>query len=208
MMYDLHVHSIYSKDSLLKPADIIKIAQKKGLAGVAITDHQSIKGGIVASRLNTDKQFQVIVGSEIKTEYGDVIGLFLQEDISSRVCAEVIDEIKVQGGLAVLAHPFRKNIVVPPKIISMFDCIEAFNARSRELSNMKARKLAEDYKKPVSAGSDAHLGFEIGGGKINFDIDVEKSLRLGLTQAEGERPNYYLVHGMSVVIEKIKPYLG
>ncbi len=81
MMFDLHIHSKYSHDSYLSPPQIIKIAEKRGLDGIAITDHNTLKGGIETSKINNKDDFIVIVGSEIKTEYGDVIGLFLNEEI-------------------------------------------------------------------------------------------------------------------------------
>jgi len=73
MKLDLHIHSKYSKDSLLKPETILKVAKKRGLGGIAVTDHNTIKGGLFTQKINDDKNFVVIVGSDIKTEYGDII---------------------------------------------------------------------------------------------------------------------------------------
>ena len=73
MRYDLHVHSKYSYDSFTSPEKIIKVAKKRGLDGVAITAHGTIKGGIEAPKIHKDKDFQVIVGAEIKTEYWGMI---------------------------------------------------------------------------------------------------------------------------------------
>ena len=111
MIYDLHVHSIYSKDSLLKPSTILRVARKKGLSGVAVTDHNSIKGGLMTLKMNTDKNFHVIVGSEIKTEYGDIIGLFLQDDIKSHTFICAVEEIKEQGGSTILLIPLGKELL-------------------------------------------------------------------------------------------------
>lgn len=102
MKFDLHIHSKYSYDSLLRPGTIIKVAKKKGLDGVAITDHNTIRGGVEVLKVNKDDDFVVIVGSKIKTECGDVIGLFLTDEIRSRVFADVVGEIRSQGGLTVL----------------------------------------------------------------------------------------------------------
>ena len=212
MIYDLHIHSIYSKDSFLKPVEILHHARKKGLSGVAITDHNSIKGGIMCLKLNSDDNFHVIVGSEIKTEYGDLIGLFLQEDIKSVKFIETVEEIKDQGGLAILAHPFRKekklNSDIPSEYLKKVDCIEVFNARSPHFSNLKAFNLAIEYKKPMSAGSDAHLGFEIGRGKLKIDTPYSPSeISNANIISESKVSNYYFVHGMSYVIENIKKYI-
>lgn len=203
MNWDLHVHSKYSYDSFLTSERIIKAAKKKGLDGVAITDHGTIKGGVEASKLNKDKNFKIIVGAEIKTEYGDVIGLFLNEDIQNRKFIEVLDEIKSQGGLIVLAHPYRQY-KFPEKFVGQVDIVEGFNARSKLEHNVKALKLAQKFNKSVVAGSDAHTSFEIGRGRTIIDSDIEKCLINGDTEIEGMESNYYLSHGLSVLTEKIK----
>jgi predicted metal-dependent phosphoesterase TrpH len=203
MKFDLHVHSKYSYDSFLSPERIIKMAKKKGLDGVAISDHNTIKGGVETSKINKGDDFIVIVGSEIKTEYGDIIGLFLNDEIKTSKFEGVIEEIKSQGGLSVLAHPYRqyKN---PEEIVDRVDLVEAFNARSRKGDNENAYELVKKFKKPMTAGSDAHLGFEIGRGGTIVNSEVKGELRKGKTEIEGEESNYYLVHGLSVAMEKVK----
>lgn len=204
MIFDLHIHSKYSYDSFLSPTEIIKIAKKKGLDGVAVTDHNTIKGGIETSRINNKDDFNVIIGSEIKTEYGDIIGLFLNEDIKSRIFIQVIEEIKEQGGLVVLVHPFRKGIDFPIELLKHIELIEAFNARSPKSLNEMALKLANRFKKPMTAGSDAHSGLEVGRGRTNIFNNFKENLMTGKTEIEGEKSNYYLVHGLSILFEKIK----
>jgi len=203
MKFDLHIHSKYSYDSFLSPVRIIKVAKRKGLHGVAITDHNTIKGGIEALKINEDEDFQVIVGAEIRTEYGDIIGLFLEDEITTNKFEEVIEEIKSQGGLSVLAHPYR-HYKFPEEIIDKVDLVEVFNARSRKADNERAYELAKKFKKPQTAGSDAHLVFEIGRGITIVNSEVREELREGNTTIEGEVSNYYLAHGLSVAMEKIK----
>ena len=204
MKFDLHIHSKYSYDSFLSPETIIRIAKKKRLDGVAVTDHGTIKGGIEALKINKDKNFQVIVGAEIKTECGDVIGMFLNEEIKSQIFMQVVEEIKEQDGLVVLAHPFRKSIVFPIDLLKYVDLIEGFNARSPKDLNKRAGELARSYRMSMTAGSDAHLGFEIGGGRTIMNDGTKEELKRGDTEIEGEESNYYLVHGLSVLMEKIK----
>lgn len=84
MKYDLHVHSKYSVDGYVEPEVIVKTAQKRGLSGVAVTDHNTIKGGLKAKKYETE-DLRVIVGSEIETNRGEVIGLFLSEEIKSHL---------------------------------------------------------------------------------------------------------------------------
>jgi len=207
MIYDLHVHSKYSRDSVLSPEKIIHVAKKRGLDGVAVTDHNTIMGGLATFKLNKSKDFEVIIGTEIKTEYDDIIGLFLNEEIKTRTFAAVIDEIHAQGGLCVLAHPYRRYSC-PETLVECFDLVEGFNARSPKDENNRAFAFAQTFKKPMTAGSDAHLSFEIGRGRIYVDSDVKKSLQKGTTNIEGNISNYYAVHGLSLTIETFKNHLG
>jgi predicted metal-dependent phosphoesterase TrpH len=202
MKYDLHIHSKYSYDSLLSPYQILKSAKKQGLDGIAVTDHNTILGGQVTRRENQDPDLEVIIGAEIKTEYGDIIGLFLNTEIVSRKFYEVIDEIKVQGGYSVLAHPYRLN-TSPEKIVGCVDCIEIFNARSSHAKNKKADELTKQYSKGITAGSDAHSPGAIGRGVCilksgPFNPESRSALY------EGKETNYFLSHGISYTSEIVK----
>ena len=108
---------------------ILKVAKKRGLNCIAITDHDTIKGGVETQKLNTDKDFIVIVGSEVQTEIGDIIGLNLTEEINSKNSIEVIEEIKSQGGYLIIPHPYRGH-KLDEYIITNSDAIEVFNGRS------------------------------------------------------------------------------
>ncbi|MGZ4849593.1 MAG: PHP domain-containing protein [Halobacteriota archaeon] len=161
---DLHVHSNFSPDSAVKPKTALKISRKKGLNGIAVTDHDTIQGGLEASRINTDKHFLVIVGSELETDRGDVIGLFLTQEIESRKADQVLTEIHEQGGLAVWAHPYREGKKqLPSTLIERVDIIEGYNAKTEAARNVHARTLAAQYKKPIVGVSDAHTADDIGG---------------------------------------------
>jgi predicted metal-dependent phosphoesterase TrpH len=203
MRFDLHIHSKHSPDSFLKPEKIVKAAKKRGLDGVAVTDHNTIKGSLEALKINKDPDFEVIVGSEIKTEYGDVLGLFLNEEIKTHSFDNVIDEIRSQGGISVLAHPYRQYNA-PEEIVAKVDLVEGFNARSKSFHNDKSLKLADTFNKPMTAGSDTHLYFEVGKGTVSVEENIENALKKGNTKIEGNESSYYLVHGCSVLIEKIK----
>jgi len=206
MSYDLHVHSNHSKDSLLSPNMIVKIARKKGLSGVAITDHDTITGAMEVKTLNRDENFAVIIGQEIKTEFGDVVGLFLTNRIKKNGFWKVLDEITRQNGVSVMAHPYR-GYSYPEKIIDEVDLVEVFNSRSTRYQNLKAAHLAERYNKPISAGSDAHSFFEIGRGITFTYDDVRESLIKGKTTIKSHSSNYYFAHGLSFLIERIRQLL-
>jgi predicted metal-dependent phosphoesterase TrpH len=151
----------------MEPATILKVAKKKGLDGIAVTDHLTIKGGIETRKLNNDPDFLVIVGSEVETNNKeDLIGLFLEEEIETRNTADVITEIKAQGGVVFWAHPFRfgKNLL-RSDAIEHLDLIEGFNSKTSASRNALAQQLAREYRKPTIGASDAHQAFEIGNGK-------------------------------------------
>lgn len=177
MRLDLHTHSKYSHDALIDPAKLDTILERKGLDGIAITDHGTIKGGMEAKRLMKSKI--AIPGVEYRTDIGDIIGLFIQEEIKSREHLEVIDEMHAQGAIVVLPHPFDSFRKPAYTIADKVDAIESFNARCALNSlNEKAAKLAASLGKPQTGGSDAHLSFEIGNGWTEIAGELEGGLEL------------------------------
>lgn len=166
MKYDLHIHSKYSvKCGISDPKDIIKYSIKKGLGGIAITDHDTIKGGLEAKKYETDV-IEIIVGCELNTAHGEIIGLFLTEEIKSRDVDEAIDEIHSQGGLVIIPHPFdslRNSFKNLKDYVEKIDAIEGFNSRCIfDRYNKRAVTFAKDHNIPIVAGSDAHYPNEIG----------------------------------------------
>lgn len=159
--FDLHIHSKYSNDSLLSPKKILEQAERNFLNVIAITDHNTIKGGIECRKISQDK-ILVIVGSEVSTDCGDLIGLFLTDEIKSSTFGEVVDEIHEQGGVALLPHPYRRKKFPDNVHLKSVDIIEGINGRTSYELNHKAVALAEKLNKPVVSDSDAHISFEIG----------------------------------------------
>lgn len=161
LYFDCHIHSNYSHDSLMRPGRILKQAKKMGLTGVAITDHDTIRGSLEARRLEKEIGVTVIIGVEVLTDSGDIIGLLVDEEIRSRRWDEVIDEIRELGGVAVLPHPYRSHLNVL-ELAKAVDLIEIWNARSTVEQNERALQLAGKLRKPGIYGSDAHTYAEIG----------------------------------------------
>ena len=132
MKYDLHIHSKYSSDGYCDPRVLVKTAIKKKLSGIAVTDHNTIKGGLKTIKYQNN-DFQVIVGSEINTDRGEVIGLFLTEEIKSNTFIDVTEEIKEQNGLVIIPHPFDEirgnGINLQKKDVKSVDFVEVFNSR-------------------------------------------------------------------------------
>lgn len=167
---DYHIHSSYSSDGHMGPEKIIYMAEAKGLKTIAVTDHGTIKGGQktkeVARFLKTD--LEVIVGAEIKTDKGEIIGLGLSEEVKATEIDAAIDEVKKQGGDVYVPHPFDKFRgsalgEYTYEIGERIDYIEVFNGRCLLTSfDKKAGSFADENGLAKLAGSDAHFGFEMG----------------------------------------------
>jgi hypothetical protein len=128
---------------------------------MAITDHNTIRGGVEARRITGNSDFLVVVGAEIATDAGDIIGLFLDKEIKKRIVHEVLSEIRQQGGIAILPHPYKSH-KLSDEMIKGVDAIEVYNARASKRQNRDALELAREYGKPAIVGSDAHSRSEIG----------------------------------------------
>ena len=181
MKIDMHIHSKYSYDGVLEPEEIVRIAKQRGLSGIAITDHNTIRGGQEAKQYETP-DFKVIVGAEIMTEKGEISGLFLSREIESRSSKEVIAEIKGQGGMIIVPHPFdrlrRSAFHITGEYVGLVDAIEGFNSRCVfQSDNTKALEFAAQYGLPVVGGSDAHYANEIGlAGVIIHSDDISRAI--------------------------------
>ncbi len=192
MRYDLHTHSKYSIDGIVEPGAMVKQGMKKGLAGIAVTDHNTIKGGLEAKRYETE-DFKVIVGSEIMTTRGEIIGLFLNEEVMSgaeRIEVEmVVEEIREQGGIVVVPHPFdrvRRSAFHPEDgDAKFFDCVEGFNSRCLfQTYNDRALEFAMRHKLAVTGGSDAHFRWEIGNAFIYANSSSDEDLKRAILKNE------------------------
>jgi len=168
LIADFHIHSKYSPDSLMSPERIVKRAKKVGLTCIAITDHGTIRGGVEAKKCARAYGIEVIVGSEIKTDCGDIIGLNLNEEIGVTGWQDVIRVIRLQGGTVVLPHPYRDHFLVEATA-QCVDFIEIWNARNSVDQNDLAEKLANSSGKPGMLGSDAHVYQELGNVKVLID---------------------------------------
>lgn len=184
LKFDLHSHTVYSKhwfwgmDALNTPQQMVKAAIKKGVRGLAVTDHQTVKGSLVAKNFaKRYKDFIVLTGSEIRTFSGDVVALGIKKDVPDDLSlADTIEKIHALGGIAVAAHPFAKFLV--RKCIGceakMLDAIEVFNAGScKGFQNRKALKYADELRKPKTAGSDAHCMRDVGRAGITCDARTQ-----------------------------------
>lgn len=159
---DLHVHSRYSFDSLIESDGLRRICEERGLAGVAITDHDSLQGGLVFAAELPD--LVIVPGEEVRSEEGEIIGLFLREEVPPGLPAlETMRLIREQGGLVVIPHPFdyvklrRLSARRLRELAREIDAIEAVNGKPRYWgANGAAGRFARENGLAVTAGSDAH----------------------------------------------------
>jgi len=163
---DLHIHSKYSEDGIGHPEEIIKILKKKGLNGMAITDHNSVKGGLKALKI-APKDFIVISGVEISTSDGHMLALNVKNDIPRDLpVEETVDRIIDLGGTPVVPHLFRNMSGIKTdklkKIHKKIPAIEVFNACSIPKTNLKTAKIAEKFNLGGTGGSDAHNPLYVG----------------------------------------------
>lgn len=182
LKYDLHTHSRFSPDGTLDVRDIVRIARKRGLDGIAITDHDTVRGGLEAAKLQP-QGIDVICGCEASTDRGDVIGLFLSREIESRDHAAVIEEIHAQGGVAIVPHPFDSirgsAFWLTDQDAGLIDGVEVINARCvLRRSNAAASHYADRHATARVGGSDAHFGAEIGnaGTLIEEGADLREAI--------------------------------
>lgn len=167
MKVDMHVHTCYSKDATLSLETIMESCEQRGLDGVAITDHNTIAGALALKEI---APFLVIVGEEIDTTKGEILGLFLKEEIPGGLMPEeAMARIREQGGLVGVSHPLDRlrrsamRQVALLDILDELDFLEGFNSRVTFPSdNRKAQALAQAQGLPITAGSDAHTAYEIG----------------------------------------------
>lgn len=183
---DLHVHTIYSGDSFITPEIALKYAKIKKLDGFAITDHDTLKAYNILKKNNHNNELIIIPGMEIKTHIGEVIGLFINEEINVRDnnFVSIVEKIKENNGLVVIPHPFdflrgnrlKINLLSDNMIKKYIDGIEIINSRIifKRCIN-KARKFNRKYQLFETGGSDAHSNEEIGNG-YTFINDVDNSL--------------------------------
>jgi predicted metal-dependent phosphoesterase TrpH len=166
---DLHCHTSASFDCLAKPESQVQAAAKRGLTHLAITDHDRIEGALRARDAAPDG-LTVIIGEEVKTADGDLVALFLERAVTpGRPARETIDEIRAQGGLVGIPHPFdwhRGSLLKDPRLEAigrLVDWVEAHNARVvGGGGNERAAAFAKELGLPGVAASDAHSTLEVG----------------------------------------------
>jgi predicted metal-dependent phosphoesterase TrpH len=172
---------------------LLQAARAQGLGAIAVTDHNEISGALEAQALSAEYGVKVIVAEEVKTaRQGEVIGLFLTEKIPRGLSLEeTVAEIRRQGGLVYVPHPFDRMHAVPDyehllDIVEDVDAIEVYNPRVAIGSfNEEAARFAAKYRIPAGAGSDAHVAHGLGSVRVRMrDFDGPEEFLESLREAD------------------------
>jgi hypothetical protein len=205
---DLHNHTHFSPDSILSPEYLIRRARERGIDVIAVTDHNTIEGGLRCREIaeNAAPAVRIIVGEEVKTRDGEILGLFLTEDVPRGLsAAETVERIHAQGGVAGAPHPFDafRSGLKPEAMLDVvtdLDFIEGFNARMMfAMHNRRAQELAAEYGKPMTAASDAHSAREVGRAYVEMP-DFETPAEFVASLHEGTltgRTSWPFIHWIS-----------
>lgn len=201
---DLHMHTDHSSDCATPVEVLIETARDRGFGAIAITDHNEVSGALEAAKVAEGMDdFQVIVGEEVKTDgQGEVIGLFLSERIPKGLSmAETVAEIRRQGGLVYVPHPFDRLHSVPDyehllAIVDEIDFMEVFNPRVAIGSfNEEAERFAAKYGIIPAAGSDSHVAQGLGSVRVRVpEFDGPEEFLEAMRQAEITRRHKNLVY--------------
>jgi hypothetical protein len=214
MKVDFHIHTCYSGDSLTSLEEVIEACRRQGIDKVAITDHNTIAGALALQAMAPDL---VIVGEEIKTDVGEIIAYFVEEEVPRGLSLqETIARVRGQGGVVGVPHPLdrlrrealgRANLLT---VIEQVDLLEVFNARTVFPSdNRRALELARRHGLLATAGSDAHIACEIGHAYVempafNGKEEFLRSLAQGQIVGHLTTPLIHLVSTWAKLIKRLR----
>lgn len=170
---DLHLHSFHSPDCNMSLDTIIRTCLRRGINCIALTDHNKISNALALQRL---APFPVIAGEEVKTTEGEIIGLFLTDEIPRGMSpGATVEAIRRQGGVVYIPHPFdrvRRSVLRTEallEIVGEVDVIETYNSRiSFPADVATAVRFADKYGKLKGAGSDSHVWWELGNSHVEM----------------------------------------
>jgi hypothetical protein len=190
---DLHMHTSWSHDCSIDPAELVDHAESEGIGAIAVTDHNVFGGALEVVDYARGRELIVIPGEEVKSDgQGEVIGLFLEKEIPRGLSfADTIAAIREQDGIVYVPHPFDRLHAIPDprtlhRHLADIDVLEVYNARLLfEGFNDEALRFASKYNITAGAGSDAHVLQGVGTGALRMRAfrDPEEFL-LSLRTAE------------------------
>lgn len=212
---EFHCHTMYSKDSLVRPRSLVQTCRRKGIDRVVVTDHNEIRGALHAQELAPEL---VIVGEEIMTTRGELLAAYVKELVPKGLePREAIERLRAQGAFISVSHPFDSrrsgawDLRDLKEITPLVDAIEVFNSRCMGPGpNRKALEFAQEYRLGGTAGSDAHVVSELGTATLRLPyFNDPASLRRALFSARVEgRLSPGWVHGLSFYARMWKLVFG
>lgn len=216
LQVEFHCHTHASKDSLTRPEDLVKVARRKGIDRLIVTDHNTIVGALVAQALDPER---VIVGEEIMTTHGEILASFVSEEVPPFLSpAETIQRLKDQGAFISVSHPFdtqreggwkEQDLL---EIVPLVDAIEVYNSRCMFPGfNRAAWRFAEKHDIPGTVGSDAHALFEVGRSLLLLEPfegpnGMRNVIRRGIPQVRWSLPWVHLASRYASFRKKLKSY--
>jgi len=172
---DMHTHTMWSGDCTTTPEEIVEVLSGAAIDVVCITDHNTISGALA---LRDRLPCRVVVGQEVKTSHGEMIGLFLTERLPHGIKpAEAVERIRDQGGVVYIPHPYdpmrsclRAEVIEELAQSGGIDAIEVINAKT-SLAHLQARaaETASRFCLAAGAGSDAHVPLAYGAACVEMD---------------------------------------
>jgi predicted metal-dependent phosphoesterase TrpH len=192
VLCDLHMHTEYSHDCAVPVGALLEYAEAQGLGAIAVTDHNVFRGAQEAVQRARGRDLVVIPGEEIKTQSGEVIGLFLEREIPRGMSmGDTIAAIREQNGVVYLPHPFDRLHTIPDattlqRHLAEIDVFEVYNARLLfEGFNDEALRFARKYNLTMGAGSDAHVLQGVGTGLVRMRaFETPEEFLISLRSAE------------------------
>jgi predicted metal-dependent phosphoesterase TrpH len=216
MNVEFHCHTIYSKDSLTRPRDLVEACRRKDIDRVVVTDHNTIAGARAAHVLDPER---VIVGEEIMTTRGELLAAFVTEEIPKGLTPrETILRLKEQGAFISVSHPFdrwrsgawQKEDLL--EILPDIDAIEVYNSRCvLPRFNQEAQQFAEKHHLAGTVGSDAHGTFELGRSLMVLEPfsdpdELRRVIRRGIPKVRRAPAWVRLASRYAVLYKKVKGY--
>ncbi len=212
---DLHVHTRYSHDSTASLQSIVSRCIETGIQCLAITDHNTIEGALL---LQGQAPLRIIVGEEVKSTEGDIIGLFLKETVPKGLTPiQTVQAIKSQGGLVMIPHPFDRvrpsalGLEAFESIAHEVDIVETFNARNLfRADDARADEIARKRRIVRAAASDGHTAVELGRtyNLIPSFVDTPQDFLQGLSQAGLVTQRTRMLHRMAPSIAKARKFFS
>ena len=215
--FDLHMHTHHSRDCTIPTANVIRLCRRRGLDGIAVTDHNTLAGGLEAADL-APPGLTVIPGEEVKSSEGEIIGLFLRREVPAGLSREqTAGQIREQGGVVIVPHPFdplRTSPLKTPALerlvaAGLVDAIEVLNARMALRShNARGALYATQTGLPGTAGSDGHSRPEYGQAYVEMApfADRDEFLSNLATATVGGKLSLFYVHFFSLVAKRRKKW--